>query len=114
MKQQYIYNATVTNVVDGDTVDATVQLGFTVSVNVRFRLKGIDTEEMNDPNVQLRESARAAKQRLTELVLNKPVLLKSHKTDKYGRWLADIYLSPDKPSVSELLVAEGLAKVYNG
>lgn len=43
----FVYKATITNIVDGDTVDAIVDLGFNVQTKIRFRLNGIDTPEMN-------------------------------------------------------------------
>ena len=112
MQPQYVYNALITNVVDGDTVDAIICLGFNVTYTVRFRLKGINTPEMNDTNPTLREAAKAAKQRVTDLLLNKYVTLRSSKPDKYGRWLADIYVGDQ--TVSEILLKEGHALPYTG
>jgi micrococcal nuclease len=43
----YIYTATITKIIDGDTVDAIVDLGFSVQTKIRFRLNGIDTPELN-------------------------------------------------------------------
>ena len=111
--QDYVYNAFVTNVVDGDTIDADVDLGFTVWVSIRFRLYGLDTMETNDKDPIKREQALKAKQFVIDRLLNQNVTLRSHKTDKYGRWLADIYLTNDMTkSVNTILLEEGLAKKY--
>ena len=59
--QDYIYNAVITKVVDGDTVDANVDLGFTVWVNIRFRLYGLDTMETNDKDTAKRDQGLKAK-----------------------------------------------------
>lgn len=113
LTQDYVYNATIENVVDGDTVDAVVDLGFTVFVKVRFRLFGLDTMEKNDRDPVKREQARLATEFVKTKCLNTPVTLKSHKTDKYGRWLAEIFL-PDGSTVNNQLITEGLAIPYFG
>ena len=110
--QDYVYNAQITKVVDGDTVDAIVDLGFTVSVNIRFRLYGIDTMETTDKDEAKRALGLKAKQFVTEKLLNQTVTLRSHKTDKYGRWLAEIFLNNE--SINQLLLTEGLAVEYFG
>ena len=102
----YTYNATVTNVVDGDTFDAVVDLGFTVSVNVRFRLYGIDTPELRDSDPEKKKAANDAKRYVVERIKNKTVTLKTHKTDVYGRWLAEVFV--DGQSLSKELIEKGL------
>ena len=113
MQPPYKYKAIITNVVDGDTVDARVDLGFTVSVDVRFRLYGIDTAEMNSVDEEQRELAKQAKQYLTNTILNKEVLIKTHKPDKFGRWLVEIFISEDY-TINNLLLEKKLAKSYYG
>lgn len=110
LTQEYVYNGLVTKVVDGDTIDVDVDLGFTVTVSVRFRLLGINTMEMKDPDPVKREKAQAAKQFVIEKILNKQISLKSHKTDKYGRWLAEVYINNEL--VNKMLLNEGLAVEY--
>ena len=110
--KDYNYTATIINVVDGDTVDAIVDLGFTVSVKIRFRLYGIDTMEKNDKDLAKRELGVRAKDFLTDLVYNKTVMIKSHKTDKYGRWLAEIFYK--EVNVNQVMLDEELAVPYNG
>ena len=111
-KASYLYRASVSKVVDGDTFDATVDLGFYVFTVVRFRLYGLDTMEINDKDPAKRALAMQAKLFLIDKVLNKYVTLQTYKTDKYGRWLAEVYL-PDVPtSINSQLLAEGLAVPY--
>lgn len=111
---EYKYNAVVTNVVDGDTVDAVVDLGFTVSVSVRFRLYGIDTKEIRDKNPEIREHALRAKSFVIDKLLGQEVLVKSYKTDKYGRWLGEFFVNGEEVSVNNQLVEQGLAEEYFG
>lgn len=111
-KTDYIYNARVTNVVDGDTVDMVISLGFGVSITHRVRLSGINTQETNDTNPVLRENAMQAKKWVTDKLLNKQVTIQSFKSDKYGRYLADIYLGDEL--INKSLIDQGLAEEYHG
>lgn len=113
MQPQYTYHAYVTNVVDGDTVDAVVHLGFMVTTMIRFRLNGVDTKEMNSVDENERLLARQAKEFVTEKLKNQWITLQSYKTDKYGRWLADIYLD-GTTSINQLLLENNLAVPYDG
>lgn len=110
MDKKYVYLARITRVIDGDTVDATVDLGFDISFNIRLRLNGIDTMEIRDRDPEKRAQGLVAKQRMIELVEGQEVIIESHKTDKYGRYLADIYLN--EVNINQQLITEGLAVPY--
>jgi len=112
IKNNYIFNARIIKVVDGDTVDCILDLGFNIAFNTRLRLNGIDTMETNDKDIVKKELGLKAKARVIELILNKDVTLQSFKTDKYGRYLANIYLGDI--NVNQLLITEGLAVPYFG
>lgn len=108
----YQYKALIVDVYDGDTVTAIVELGFFVKAQIKIRLYGIDTPEIRGEE---REAGLLSKIRLEELILNKNVIIKTYKDkqEKYGRWLADIYLLNDETkSVNTILLEEGLAKKY--
>jgi micrococcal nuclease len=107
----YIYEAIVIHIVDGDTVDLRVDLGFRVQRTDRFRLYGINAPEMRGIDKELGRQARAALE--TMIPVGSPILIKTHRgMDKYGRWLAEI-LTPDSAStVNELMVARGFAAEY--
>lgn len=107
-KEKYLYNGFCTKVVDGDTIDVNVDLGFTVFVKIRLRLRGINTMEMSDKDPTMRVRAVAAKQFLEDRVLNENVVIESFKTDKYGRWLADVFVGDT--SMNNLLLEEGHAE----
>ena len=111
----YQYAAKVRRVVDGDTVDLDVDLGFMVTITQRFRLDGINAPEMTGLT---REQGKVAKAGL-EALLNKASLgviyVDSTGKDKYGRWIAKLsFVSSSDGSVvdvSQKLVAEELAAV---
>lgn len=102
----YEYKAKIFNVVDGDTVDATVDLGFKVQIMQRLRLSRIDTPERGQPGYA------AARDFVKQLVEGKDVIIRSHKASKWGYFLADVVI--DGRDVAEMLLAAGLAKAYDG
>lgn len=116
----YTYRATVIRVVDGDTVDVDVSLGFDVFTRNRFRLDGIDSPESYGPKAS--EAGHAAKQYLSDLLSpGTPVIIQTVKDrkEKYGRYLATLFpLDADgtavATSVNQTLVATGHAKPYTG
>lgn len=106
----YIRNAFVTKVVDGDTFDAEVDLGFTCNVKVRFRLRGFDAPEIYRPKTDEEEQrGLIARDRVIDLINNQKIAIKSYKMGVYNRWEADVIL-PDGRSLAEVLIAEGLSK----
>lgn len=109
---KFVYSAVVEKVIDGDTIDATVDLGFRVYTKIRFRLNGIDTAEVTSADPDIRSKALRAKARVADLILNKDVTIKSSKADKYGRWLADVFVNDIH--LNEQLLMEDLAKEYTG
>lgn len=104
----YVFRAICTNVVDGDTVDLDIDLGFRRRTSERIRLSAIDTPERGDAGWH------EAKAFVTDLLLNKTCYVKSYKTGNFGRWLGDVYVErPDGlQSVNELLMVYGHAKTY--
>ena len=111
----YTYRATLLRVVDGDTVDLRVDLGFHASMDLRFRILGIDAPEIRGPE---KEEGAKATERLSRL-LEEPnstasrCYVRSVKTGKFGRWLGTVW-NHEGVDVGATLVAEGLAKEYRG
>ena len=107
----------VTNVVDGDTLDVVVDLGFMVYHTIRVRIAGINTPEMTAADPATREKAIAAKNRLIELCLNQPVMIHTYKAKTgaynmtFNRYVADIMLK-GRVQVGAMLVKEGHAVVF--
>ena len=87
----YIYRARINRVVDGDTFDATVDLGFHTYGRHRFRLYDVDTPERGQPGYK--EATEKLRELLTEAAdEHGNILIFSRKSGKYGRWIATVYV----------------------
>ena len=108
------YNAEVLRVVDGDTLDARIDLGFDVHVKKRIRLHGIDTWESRTRDAEEKKKGIAAKSRLVELLQADQGKFKliSYGVGKFGRVLGDIEISAG--NVCDILVEEGHGYSYFG
>jgi micrococcal nuclease len=89
----YEYNAVIINAVDGDTVDALIDVGFKMTTAQRLRILGINTPELIDKDPVIKAKAFEAKVFITNLLLNKHVVIKTTKTDSFGRYLAEINIA---------------------
>ena len=116
----YEYNCTIRRVVDGDTVDVDIDLGFgIVLTDERVRIMGIDTPESRTSDKVEKVFGLASKERLKEL-LGKTAILKTEinkdgedMKGKFGRVLGD-FLTPEGERVTKILVNEGHAVRYHG
>lgn len=100
----YTYQATVVHVVDGDTIDLNVDLGFRCYVQVRFRLHNMDAPE------RFTDEGKVAKAFLEEMLpISTTISIQTYKneTDKYGRWIAEIF--KDGVSVNQTMIDKGYA-----
>ncbi len=108
----------VTKVVDGDTIDVEIDLGFSISFSSRVRLAGIDTPESRTTNKEEKVLGLEVKKKLGDLINNaKSIVIRTEKmdsTEKYGRILGWLYLDGESLSVNEALVAGGYAWGYLG
>lgn len=109
----YRYKAFVNKIIDGDTIDVRVDLGFSIFVDMRLRLNGIDTNELHSVDLEKRAKAIEARLHVADRILNKDVELVTYKEDKYGRYLADVYYG-ENVLLNEELVDKGLAVYYDG
>lgn len=109
-------------VVDGDTVDLLVDLGFRIWVKKRLRLKGVDTPELFGEN---KEEGKTAKRFVDAIMASASRIIvktdKPYSTDKYGRWLGTIHywtqanvFSADGTNLNQELIDKGLGKPYDG
>lgn len=109
----FVYKATVTRVVDGDTIDCDLDLGFSTFLKKkRIRLSGINAPESRTRNLKEKALGLAAKERLKELC-GEEVVLDSEGTGKFGRILGVLY-TPDGENINQKLVDEGHARLYDG
>lgn len=109
----YDYNAKVLRVVDGDTVEALIDLGFRTHHKGMVRLYGIDTPEIRTRDLEEKERGYKAKDRLTELLeaCDYQIVLISHGLDKYGRALGTLK-NPEGVDLNQQLLLEGFAEPY--
>jgi micrococcal nuclease len=112
------YVKKVTRVVDGDTIDVDIDLGFDISFSSRVRLAGIDTPESRTTDKMEKSLGLESKEYLKKAIdASKTVVIKTEKMDsseKYGRILGWLFLDGSKVSVNEQMIADGYAWGYLG
>ena len=110
----YIYKAKCLRVVDGDTVDAQIDLGFDTHKVIRIRLVGVNAAESHTRDLEEKARGLAAKQFVKDILKkhNNEFILHSQGVGKYGRCLGEIFLGDVK--LNELLITEGHAVEYFG
>ena len=113
----YIYKIKVTRVVDGDTIDAEIDLGFDLKLNKRIRLYGINTPETRTRDKEEKKRGLAAKKFLQQIVDEQEgiLFLKSLDQGKFGRCIGVLFERDfDDQSINDVLVQEGHAVEYFG
>ena len=122
----YEYKAIVDRVVDGDTIDVTIDLGFKTWKKVRVRMEGINTPESRTRDLEEKKKGLAAKARLQEILdyNSNECVLKVSGVGKFGRAIASVYVdtlssTTSKSSITEInvnkqLIEEGHAVAYYG
>jgi micrococcal nuclease len=115
----YSYSGIIEKVIDADTFDILIDLGFNIYKKERVRLARLDTPESRTSNNEEKIVGMSLKKKIEELILNKKVYLTTEKKEnnheKYGRYLADIYLDiNDSKSFNDFLLEEGFARSYSG
>tara|TARA_X000001382_G_scaffold125758_1_gene111592 strand:+ start:300 stop:689 length:390 start_codon:yes stop_codon:yes gene_type:complete len=119
---KYIYRAKLDRVVDGDTIDAMIDVGFDIWVKKRIRYMGVDTWESRTRDLDEKKKGLAAKARNKELLEKVSAKsgyfrLKSYGVGKYGRVLGELFIMDAngvQMNVNETLIKEGHAYVYDG
>ena len=122
----YEYKAIVDRVVDGDTIDCTIDLGFSTWKKVRVRMEGMNAPESRTRDKEEKERGLAAKARLEEILLynDNHCILKVSGLGKFGRALAAVHVKTLSPistessmtlvNVNKQLIEEGHAIEYHG
>lgn len=110
MSKKYYYKALVTRVVDGDTMDMDVDVGFGITSHQRFRIKDYDAPETWRPKTDMEERhGTQAKLLAIQLLDGIIVDIESFKADLYGRYTVNITL-PDGRDFAEVMIASGMSK----
>ena len=118
----YTYKMSPLKVVDGDTIDAEIDLGFDIKVKKRVRFMGINAPESRTKDLEEKARGLAAKDRVKALLDGcKNITLKSHGIGKFGRCLGELHLDTvdgqeklTLVNLNELLINEGHATKYDG
>jgi micrococcal nuclease len=110
--QKYLYDAELIRVVDGDTIDAWIDLGFNITVRRRICLRDTAAPETRTRDLEEKAEGFVVKNRLIEILeLNRGAfMVRSVGVDKYGRCLGEIYVKD--VNINKQLLAEGLVDVY--
>jgi micrococcal nuclease len=105
-------------VIDGDTIDVDIDLGFNVSYTQRVRLAGIDTPESRTKDLKEKALGLEVKEFLKKQLKDAlSVTIKTEKPDsseKYGRILGWLYVNENDKSLNELMIEQGYAWTYDG
>jgi micrococcal nuclease len=118
-KDPYIYRIReIHKVVDGDTIDADIDLGFDISLTKRIRLAGVDTPESRTADTNEKKYGLESKEWLKHRCENaKNILIKTElpdSTEKYGRIIGHLFINGEETSLNNQMIIEGYAWEYDG
>ena len=118
-KDPYIYRIKqILKVVDGDTIDADIDLGFSISLEKRIRLAAVDTPESRTADANEKKYGLESKEWLKHKVENaKNILIKTElpdSTEKYGRIIGHLFINDQETSLNNQMIIEGYAWEYSG
>ena len=118
-KDPYIYRIkSVGRVVDGDTIDADIDLGFDISLTKRIRLAGIDTPESRTKDLDEKKLGLDAKNWLKHRLEDaEDIIIRTElpdSTEKYGRIIGHLYINGEEVSLNNQMITEGYALAYDG
>jgi micrococcal nuclease len=119
LRDPYIYRIKqIIKVVDGDTIDADIDLGFDISLSKRIRLAAVDTPESRTADANEKKYGLQSKEWLKHKVENaKNILIKTElpdSTEKYGRIIGHLFINDQETSLNDQMVVEGYAWTYKG
>ena len=118
-RDPYIYRIReIHKVVDGDTIDASIDLGFDISLEKRIRLAGVDTPESRTTDAYEKKLGLESKEWLKKKVESaKDILIKTElpdSTEKYGRIIGHLFINNEPTSLNDQMIVEGYALAYDG
>ena len=104
----------IVKIVDGDTIDVLIDLGFGLTKKERVRVAGIDAPESRTRDLYEKKLGLEAKEFLKNKLENNDVIIKTEKEGKYGRILGWLYTEDASCSINELMIIKGYAWSYDG
>ena len=118
-RDPYVYRIkSITKVVDGDTIDANIDLGFDISLTKRIRLAGIDSPESRTRDLEEKALGLETKEWLKKTLEDaKDILIKTEKpdsTEKYGRIIGHLFINGQETSLNNQMITSGYALAYDG
>jgi micrococcal nuclease len=118
-RDPYIYRIkNILRVVDGDTIDADIDLGFSISLEKRIRLAGVDTPESRTKDEYEKKLGLESKEWLkNRLQFAKDIIIKTElpdSTEKYGRIIGHLFINNEATSLNEQMIVSGFAWEYDG
>jgi len=118
-RDPYIYRIkNILRVVDGDTIDADIDLGFSISLEKRIRLAGIDTPESRTTDLKEKAMGLESKEWLKKKLEGaKDIVIKTElpdSTEKYGRIIGHLFINGQETSLNNQMITEGYALAYDG
>jgi micrococcal nuclease len=114
LKPSYVYKGNVQKVVDGDTIDVLIDLGFKIYIKERLRIARIDTAELSSKDPETVKMAIAARDFLVAHLVGMDVIILTSKSDKYGRYIAEVIYVDNgiEKNISDILLENKLAVPY--
>ena len=118
-RDPYIYRIkNILRVVDGDTIDADIDLGFSIGLEKRIRLAGVDTPESRTKDEYEKKLGLESKEWLkNRLQFAKDIIIKTElpdSTEKYGRIIGHLFINNEATSLNEQMIVSGFAWEYDG
>ena len=118
-RDPYIYRIKeIHKVVDGDTIDADIDLGFSISLEKRIRLAGVDTPESRTTDLKEKAMGLESKEWLKKKLEGaKDIIIKTElpdSTEKYGRIIGHLFINGQETSLNNQMIDEGYALAYDG
>lgn len=109
------YKAKLIRIIDGDTIDAEIEVGFDIFVRKRIRLWGINAPETRSRDKSEVKAGKKTLKRLRAIlaVSDGQFELVTHGDGKFGRCLGEIFVKDHSESVNQVLINEGLAEKYD-
>ena len=111
----YRYKVSVVKVVDGDTIDVDIDLGFGMTYKKqRVRMLGIDTPESRTRDLVEKKFGKASKTHLKSILESGGIQLVSHDKGKFGRILGELFIGDSSYSINQQMIDEHHAVAYTG